>query len=188
MINLFVITFLWISSSAVAANESNGNSLTVGKLPIDTLPTDFSQLNFKKVGSAKFSVLFWDIYNSTLYTKLGSYSHKNSPDSLLFEIEYLKDIKTNDLVDRTVQQWKYLDIPESEYSKFIPTLNAIWPDIVSGDKLSMLVLNNQSVFYFNDIKVGSIEEKEFGELFLSIWLLPKTSQKKLRNQLLGEIE
>jgi len=50
------------------------------------------------------------------------------------------------------------------------------------------VLNNQSVFYFNDVKVGSIEEKEFGELFLSIWLSPKTSQKKLRNQLLGEIE
>lgn len=185
MIKLFFITYLWIFSSAALA-DNNENSLAVGKLAIHTLPKDFSQLNFKEVGSAKFSVLFWDIYNSTLYTESGSYSHKNSPDSLLFEIEYLKDIKTNDLVDRTVQQWKYLDIPEPEYSKFIPTLKAIWPDIVSGDKLSMLVLNNQSVFYFNDVKVGSIEEKEFSELFLAIWLSPKTSQTKLRNQLLGE--
>jgi hypothetical protein len=188
MIKLFFITFLWIFSSAALAGKNNGNSLAVGKLPIDTLPKDFSQLNFKEVGSAKFSVLFWDIYNSTLYTESGSYLHKSSPDSLIFEIEYLKDITTDDLVDRTVQQWKHLDIAESEYSKFVPTLKAIWPNISSGDKLTMLLHNKQSVFYFNDVRVGGIEQKEFSKLFLDIWLSPKTSQTKLRSQLLGEIE
>jgi hypothetical protein len=188
MIKLFFITFLWISSSDVVANEHNENRLAVGKLPIDTLPKGFRQLNFKEVGSAKFSVLFWDIYNSTLYTKSGSYLHNSSPNSLFFEIEYLRDITTNDLVDRTIEQWKYLEIAESQYSKFVPTLKAIWPDISSGDKLAMLLENNQSVFYFNDVRVGNIEAKEFSKLFLDIWLSPKTSETKLRNQLLGEIE
>lgn len=188
MIKLFFIAFLWISSSGVVANENNGNSLAVGKLTIETLPNNFSELNFKEVGSAKFSVLFWDIYNSTLYTKSGRYLHNNSPKSLLFEIEYLRDITSIDLVDRTIEQWKHLDIAESEYRQFVPILKAIWPDISSGDKLTMLLQNNQSVFYFNDVRVGHIEAKEFSKLFLDIWLSPNTSQAKLRNQLLGEIE
>lgn len=181
MINYIYIVFILVSSVIFVASANNENIL-----PIEELPKDFSDLNFKVVGSAKFSVLFWDIYNSTLYTKSGKYLHKSSPKSLLFEIEYLKDITTNDLVERTVQQWKYLDISESEYSKFIPILKVIWPDISSGDKLAMLLQNNQSVFYFNDMKVGHIEEKEFSKLFLDIWLSPKTSQTKLRSQLLGE--
>jgi hypothetical protein len=114
--------------------------------------------------------------------------HNNSPNSLLFEIEYLRDITSIDLVDRTIEQWKHLDIAESEYSQFVPILKAIWPDISSGDKLTMLLQNNQSVFYFNDVRVGHIEAKEFSKLFLDIWLSPNTSQTKLRNQLLGEIE
>lgn len=181
MINYIYIVFILVSSVIFVASANNENIL-----PIEELPKDVSDLNFKVVGSAKFSVLFWDIYNSTLYTKSGKYLHKSSPKSLLFEIEYLKDITTNDLVERTVQQWKYLDISESEYSKFIPILKVIWPDISSGDKLAMLLQNNQSVFYFNDMKVGHIEEKEFSKLFLDIWLSPKTSQTKLRSQLLGE--
>jgi hypothetical protein len=188
MIKLFFISFLWISSLVVVANENNINSIMVSNLQFDKLPKDFSELNFKEVGSAKFSVLFWDIYHSTLYTKSGSYLHNSSPDSLFFEIEYLRDITSNDLVDRTIEQWKYLEIAESEYSQFVPTLKAIWPDISSGDKLAMLLQNNQSVFYFNDVRVGNIEAKEFSKLFLDIWLSPKTSETKLRNQLLGEIE
>lgn len=191
MIKFFCITFLFINSIVFVANANNENSVA-----IDKLPKDFSQLvltealkeEFKEVGSAKFSVLFWDIYNSTLYTKSGSYLHEASTEALIFEIEYLKDITRDDLIERTVQQWKYLKIPESEYNKFIPLLKKIWPDISSGDKLAILVQNKQSIFFFNKVKVGYIEQKEFSQLFLDIWLSPNTSQTKLRKQLLGGIK
>ncbi|MDX2369097.1 MAG: chalcone isomerase family protein [Colwellia sp.] len=180
MIKLFSIAILFINLIAFVANANNANSLNM-----DKLPKDVSQLNFKEVGSAQFSVLFWDIYNSTLYTKSGSYSHDASTESLIFEIEYLKDITRDDLLERTIQQWKYLKIPEAGYNKFIPILKTIWPDISSGDKLAMLVKNKQSVFFFNNVRVGHIEQKEFSKLFLDIWLSPNTSQTKLRKQLLG---
>ena len=141
--------------------------------------------HFKLLGQAKFSVLFWDIYNSTLYTESGSYLHEVSTQSLIFEIEYLKDITKNDLLERTIEQWQHLRIPESQYSKFIPRLKVIWPDISSGDKLAMLVKNKQSVFFFNNLRIGQIEQKEFSKLFLDIWLSPRTSQIELRKQLLG---
>lgn len=182
MCKLLCITLLFINSIIFVAN-ANANDDNI--LEIDKLPEDFSQLNFKEVGRAKFSVLFWDIYNSTLYTKSGSYVHESSTEPLIFEIEYLKNITMDDLLERTVQQWKHLEIPVEEYNKFIPALKAIWPDISSGDKLTMLVKNKQSIFYFNDVKAGRINEEAFSQLFLAIWLSPKTSQTTLRNQLLG---
>lgn len=180
MIKLLSIAILFINLITFTANANIEHRVVINKLP-----KDFRQLKFKEVGRAKFSILFWDIYNSTLYTKSGNYLHEESTQSLIFEIEYLKDITKNDLLERTVEQWKHLKIAESQYSKFIPRLKAIWPDISSGDKLAMLVKNKQSVFFFNNLRLGKIEQEEFSKLFLDIWLSPKTSQIKLRKQLLG---
>lgn len=183
MIKLFCVLFLLFNLPIFVA-KANIEKVSIG----ETLPKNVNQLQFQLVGSAKFSVLFWDIYNSTLYTKSGSYSHETSIEPLIFEIEYLKNILADDLIDRTVEQWKHLEVRESEYKKFIPQLKAIWPDISSGDKLAMLVQNKQSIFYFNNEIVGQINEQSFSKLFLDIWLSRNTSQKILRAKLLGEIK
>lgn len=148
------------------------------------LPEDYSKLTYKEVGRAKFSVLFWDIYNSTLYTISGQYFYKNPPETLLFKIEYLKDITSDELIERTIEQWRHLQIPEPQYKPFIPQLKAIWPNISAGDSLTLFVENETSVFYLNNIKIGIMNEHEFSQIFLDIWLSPETSQMQLRKQLL----
>ena len=165
----------------------NAHANSMGKdtsIP-EILPTNFSELQFKEVGKAKFSVLFWDIYNSSLYTKSGAYSHSKPSESLIFKIVYLKDITTEDLLERTIEQWQHLQVPVSQYSLYVPILKAMWPDISSGDSLTMLVDNNLSIFYLNHKKIGVIEQQEFSKLFLDIWLSPNTSQLALRNKLLN---
>lgn len=177
MLNIILIIVLFINGIISIANAGSEEIL-------ERLPLEYNRLGFKEVGRVKFSVLFWDIYNSTLYTKSGNYYHENSPESLLFKIEYLKDITTDNLLKRTVEQWKYLDIPESQYTPYISRLKAIWPNISSGDSLTMLVEQKKSIFYFNNVKVGVITDKVFSKLFLDIWLSPETSQAQLRAQLL----
>lgn len=174
----FINTIAVLFNYANAASQNNS--------VIDKLPKDLKQLNFNEVGRAKFSVLFWDIYKSTLYTKSGQYQADNSPCSLIFEIEYLKDITAQSLLERTIEQWQHLGISATEYQQYIPLLKAIWPDISSGDKLALLVEGHRSIFYFNQLKVGIIEQKGFSQLFLNIWLSPNTSEQKLRTQLLGD--
>ncbi len=177
MISIILILVLFINGIISVANAGSEDLL-------ENLPLEYKQLGFKEVGRAKFSVLFWDIYNSSLYSKSGNYYHDNSPEAILFKIEYLKDITTEDLLERTVEQWKHLNISESQYTPYISRLKAIWPNISSGDSLTMLVEEKKSIFYFNNVKVGVITDKAFSKLFLDIWLSPKTSQAKLRAQLL----
>lgn len=179
---LLLINVLFFSGKSLAFYNENIS------FSGDCLTKDYKQLNLKEVGSAPFSVLFWDIYNSILYTESGKYSPENLSDTVIFEIEYYRDITSKDLLERTIEQWQYLDVPENHYKPFVPLLQEIWPDIAAGDKLTMVVHHHQSIFYFNGEKIGLIKQKEFSRLFLDIWLSPNTSEKKLRAQLLGGIQ
>ncbi|TYK66213.1 chalcone isomerase family protein [Colwellia echini] len=181
IMGFILLSFIWLSLI----------SLKVNSAPLDddikaTLPDNYSEIGLTEVGRAQFTVLFWDIYNSTLYTELGRYNHNDRPESMLFKIEYLKDISTDDLIERTVQQWQHLDIAKEQYHHFIPMLQDIWPEISAGDSLAMLVNGDQSIFYFNNVQAGIIDDHRFSRIFLDIWLSPNTSQPKLREQLLGE--
>ncbi|MDO6427605.1 chalcone isomerase family protein [Thalassotalea sp. 1_MG-2023] len=138
-----------------------------------------------QVGKATFSFMFWDIYDSKLYTQSGRYS-STSTQTLLLEIHYRKDITKDDLLANTVEQWQYLGFTKEKYDKYLDTLRELWPNIESGDSLSLLDDNKKSQFYFNDEQLGTIEDAEFADLFLAIWLSEKTSQPILRKRLIGE--
>jgi len=156
-----------------------------------SLPTFAQSLLLKEVienqttykqGSAKFSVLFWDIYQSHLWSSEPVYSKED--EALLLKIEYLRDITKDDLIDKTVEQWRHLKLSKQRYEPYVKKLQVLWPDIKKGDSLALLKSENRSVFYFNDQWLGEIDDAYFSEIFLAIWLSPNTSQPKLREQLI----
>jgi hypothetical protein len=156
----------------------------LARLLQDQLPEELETLAFNKVGSAQFSVLFWDIYNSHLFTKSGRYE-ENSDQDVIFKIEYLKDITAKELIKRTVEQWQHLKYKKSDYEAFIPRLKSLWPNISAGDSLTLYRNNQSTEFYFNNMNIGVIDNEEFYKLFLAIWLSPDTSEPELRQSLIG---
>jgi hypothetical protein len=184
----FIIFILIFHSTFTQANVVEKSEMNRGneqsKL-FSKLPDDLTDIGYVQVGNATFTFLFWDIYNSRLFTKTGKYDD-NSGQDLLFKINYLKDISADELIKRTVEQWQHLKYDESKYQHYIPIMKAIWPDIKSGDSLTLYRKNQTTIFYFNNEEVGNINDKSFSNLFLDIWLSNNTSQPKLRKQLIGE--
>jgi len=144
-----------------------------------------TEQHFTLLGKAKFSVLFWDIYESSLFTTDGQRPFSNLCQHALFEIHYLRDISKKELIDNTISQWQHLSLNVNEYLAFLPLLEKIWLDINAGDRLSMLSQKGTSVFYLNRQKIGEIESLTFAKTFLRIWLDENTSEPKLRQKLLG---
>lgn len=142
---------------------------------------------FKLLGQAKLSILFWDIYESKLFTSDGKLPLSGHCQHSMFEIQYLRDISKQELLDNTLAQWQHLAIDEEQYMPYLLALESIWPDIKAGDQLTLLTNAATTVFYFNQQKVGEIESEQFADLFLRIWLDENTSEPKLRQQLLGEL-
>ena len=102
------------------------------------------QHQFQLVGKTTFSVLFWDIYTSKLLTSSGKYPINKEKEKLIFEIKYLADISSKDLIERTEEQWQHIGVSSNYYQYFTPKLKNIWPDIVEGDTLSLLINKHES--------------------------------------------
>ena len=180
----FVIFYLVhpISWSQDIASLSSMQKLTSEK----QLSAVLSSGEFITTGEATFSLLFWDLYKSSLKTTSGKYPISLEQDRLIFHIDYFADISSEDLINRTIEQWQHQRVPKEAYSSYIEQLHSIWPNITKGDSLAVLVEAEQSSFYFNDRYIGVIADKAFGKLFVNIWLDKNTSQPALRAQLLGE--
>jgi hypothetical protein len=147
-----------------------------------TMADSLSEL--KKVGEAKLKVLFWDVYNSSLYSQTGKYQADQFPQAL--NINYLRDIKAADLIERTQDEWEKLGIEKATYGPWISLLTDIFPDIKKGDTLLLNVSENQeSEFFFNGKTIGHITDQTFGISFLRIWLDENSSYPKVRNKLIG---
>jgi hypothetical protein len=137
-------------------------------------------------GEATFSLLFWDLYKSELKTTSGRYPISLDKDQLIFHITYLTAISNKDLIKRTIEQWQYQGISKSKYQHYIKPLSVMWPNIAKGDSLAMLMQKDKSVFYLNNHYIGVINDYDFGQLFINIWLDETTSEPELRTQLLGD--
>ncbi|TRX55052.1 chalcone isomerase family protein [Thalassomonas sp. M1454] len=174
-----VSTFLLLSALSVAnatiATEVSSDS--TGK-------TEFSEYQFTKVGEAELSVLFWSIYNSTLYSLDGSFNENQRP--LKLEINYFRDIEAADLISKTAEEWMQQGLNHHNQELWLQQLTNIWPNIKEDDTLTFIVdEHNNSYFLFNKQNIGHINDQEFANHFLAIWLSEKTSRPKLRTKLLG---
>jgi hypothetical protein len=140
---------------------------------------------FKLVGEGRLKVLFWSVYDSSLYTADGAYNSGQRP--LRLDIKYLLNIDADDLVARTRQEWKFQNLTHPRQQQWLDRLQALWPDINAGDVLSLQIDERQhSSFFLNGESLGRLEDKDFSRQFLAIWLGQGTSQPDLRLELIGQ--
>ena len=153
-------------------------------IPLLLLSMNSMATEFKQVGESRFEYYFWDVYDAKLATESGQYQFGQHPSKL--SLTYLRDFAAKDIVKATNEQWQHLGKTDL-IGKYDKTLLALWPDIKEGETLSFLT-NKQGIgtFYHNDTKLGGIDDSEFADNFLAIWLSPQTSEPKMRKQLIGE--
>lgn len=139
----------------------------------------------KKVGEARMKVLFWHVYDSSLYTSSGKYHPDTLPVRL--EIRYQRNIRSTDLVERTAFEWQQMGISQTRSTQWLQQLGEIWPDVAPNDTLAIEVdKHSKSTFFFNGKLLITLDDPDFGKNFLAIWLSPSTSQPEHRLALIGE--
>lgn len=137
------------------------------------------------VGQARLKFLFWSVYDSRLLSEDGQYREGQRP--LRLEIEYLLDIQADQLVERTASEWRAQGLRHVHQRQWLQTLSAIWPDIRERDVIALqLDAQGRSTFYHNGQQLGVLEDPDFGQQFLDIWLSPNTTRPELRLALTGQ--
>ena len=141
-------------------------------------------LTLKKCGTALLKVLFWDVYESSLYTPDGTWQDDTRPFRL--DIRYLRTISAEDLVKQTGKEWAEQGKASPQHTTWMEDLRTLWPDVTSEDVISLSVDKaGVSTFLFNGEVIGRLQDPQFGEDFSGIWLAENTTRPKLRDQLIG---
>ena len=158
--------------------------ISILTIPLLMLSINSMATEFKSVGQSRFEYYFWDVYDAKLATPSGNYQFGQHPVKL--SLTYLRDFAAKDIVKATNEQWQHLGKTDL-LGKFDQQLLALWPDIKEGETLSFITdMQGIGTFYHNDTKLGGIDDSQFADNFLAIWLSPKTSQPDMRKQLIGE--
>jgi hypothetical protein len=139
----------------------------------------------KQVGTSTLRVAFFKVFDSALFTESGEW--RDPRTSFRYELTYARSISGNFLVSQTTKEWDHLGFQDSRRSRWVESLEAIWPDVNKGDTIAFDVdAKGVSRFYFNGVWVGTINDPDFAPSFIAIWLSPDTSRPAHRDGLLAD--
>jgi Chalcone isomerase-like len=136
----------------------------------------------KLQGSGKLTWWGLHIYDASFY-RAGSYS---SPEFAL-ELQYHKSLNGLSIANRSAEEMKKLGVPETQAQIWGQQLATFLPNVEPGQSITAIYSPKQgTTFYFDGKPLAKIAGSDFSKAFFGIWLDPKTTAPKLREQLLGQ--
>jgi hypothetical protein len=136
------------------------------------------------VGTGRLSVVFWSVYDATLYAPKGQW---NADAPYALSIQYLLEIEGKDIADRSAEEIRKQGFSDEEMlTQWQTQMQDLFPNVKEGTELTAVLNPQKSTdFYFDGQFIGSIKDPDFGGHFFNIWLSEKTSEPALRKKLLG---
>lgn len=136
------------------------------------------------LGEGRLRVLFWDIYNASLYATNGVYDPEK-PFAL--SLTYLRGFSGSDIAQRSIDEIRSQGFADETVLAFwMAQLNAIFPDVVEGDQITGISQPSEGTrFFLNGALIGTIADQNLSRRFFDIWLSEKTTEPGLRESLLG---
>jgi hypothetical protein len=140
------------------------------------------------VGEGSMTWFGFTLYRASLWTATGQYDRFEQALPIALHITYDKNIRSQKLVDTTIDEWERLKFfDDATRKQWGQKLSVIWLDVTPGDSITILVTTDKhTLFYANDHFVGHIQDPSFSYALLSIWLHPDTVAPELRASLIGK--
>lgn len=145
--------------------------------------------NWRLVGTAEYSVLFWDIYEAKLFSPTGTFNQQPNrfPQSLLLELTYKMNIEGKELATETANQWKKMKFEDLGNPAFINELTNLFPDIKENDTLAIeQTRSGEAKLLFNQQLIHTFPASKQVNQFLAIWLGKNSTEPKLMQKLTGQ--
>ena len=77
-------------------------------------------------------------------------------------------------------------IDDEQSARWLKRMTQLFPDVKDGDRLTGVQRPGVATrFFLNGQFRGEVADADFTRLFFGIWLSPRTSEPRLREQLLG---
>ena len=147
---------------------------------------DIKLKNSFLIGEGVLKVFIWDIYKLRLFSETNIY---NRNETLVLEFEYLRDTSKASVIKASIVELKKLNLSNSKLEKWKKYLEKSIKDMKEGEKAALLFKPNAGLTFFASDKFNiTIDNVEFANSYIDIWLGENTARPKLRKQITGQIK
>ena len=132
------------------------------------------------IGEGVLKVFIWDVYELRLFSKTNMYDRN---DIFVLEFEYLRDTSKASVIKASIVELKKLNLSKTKLEKWEKYLEKSIKDMKAGEKAALLFRPNLGItFYASDRFNITIDNVEFANSYIDIWLGDNTARPKLRKQ------
>ena len=171
-------------SAAAAAHAAADAELDGSAKPPPELVADLPGARWRGTGVMRFFGLH--IYDLRLWSPAPLVGDGAS-QPLALELVYARKLAGEKIASRSLDEMRRIGpFGEVQGASWLSAMTQLFPDVQAGDRLTGVQSPDQAArFFFNGQRRGEVLDADFARLFFGIWLSPRTSEPKLRAQLLG---
>jgi Chalcone isomerase-like len=171
------------------SQKSFANTLVAPAAAAVTAPRDISQAldQARKLGQSRLVVFGFNIYDAKLWVQDGFAVANYTNSAFALELRYLRNFSGGSIADRSLKEMRNIGtVSDSKAQEWLDQMRKTFPDIKKGDQLiGIHRADGSASFLLNGKQIGEVRDPEFNRLFFGIWLSSKTSEPKMRRDLIG---
>ena len=140
--------------------------------------------------AVRLKVWGFEVYDARLWTPVGFRHGQALQFPFALELQYLRKLEGATIASRSIDEMRRLgSFSDAQAQSWLATLREWFPNVGAGDRITCINLPGEGVeFWVNGQRVGAMKDPVFSRLFLGIWLDERTSEPKLRAQLLQSLQ
>lgn len=141
----------------------------------------------KSLGQSRLVVYGFNIYDAKLWSGENFSAANYTRELFALELRYLRNFNGAMIAERSLKEMRRLNpVSDEKAAQWLESMKRTFPDVKKGDQLIGIHRPEGSAsFILNGKPIGEVRDEEFARLFFGIWLNPKTSEPKMRSELIG---
>jgi hypothetical protein len=132
----------------------------------------------------------FEVYDARLWTPAGFRHGQYAQHAFALELQYLRKLDGAAIASRSIDEMRRVgSFSDAQAQSWLAAMRSLFPNVGPGERITGVNLPGEGAeFWVNGQRVGVIKDTAFARLFFGIWLDERTSEPKMRAQLLQSLQ
>jgi hypothetical protein len=132
----------------------------------------------------------FEVYDARLWTPRGFRHRQATQFPFALELQYLRRLEGAAIASRSIDEMRRVgSFTDAQAQSWLTTMRALFPNVGAGERITGINLPGVGAeFWVNGRRAGAVNDPDFARLFFGIWLDERTSEPKMRAQLLQGLQ
>lgn len=128
----------------------------------------------------------FEVYDARLWTPRGFRHGQAMQQPFALELQYLRKLEGAAIASRSLEEMRRIGhFTDAQAQSWLAAMRELFPNVSAGERITGINVPGEGVeFWVNGQRVGAVKDVTFARLFFGIWLDERTSEPKMRAQLL----